>query len=175
MTTRPGDWTRVRARRRLLGVSSGVCRSSRGRRRRAVADDERQPPKQRKTRDDDVAVVVVALVAVVVVALGAGARRRRRTKNRERERSRAGESHHGARAADAFKETAKTVRANEDARAVDEDRTRQVFTRARVVRSRLETDRNTRRDEDGGANQIARAKAFPQVGEGVKEIDRTWR
>ena len=167
MTTRPGDWTRVRARRRLLGVSSGVCSSSRGRRRRAVADDERQPPKQRKTRDD---------VAVVVgVALGAGARRRRRTKNRERERSRAGESHHGARAADAFKETAKTVRANEDARAVDEDRTRQVFTRARVVRSRLETDRNIRRDEDGGANQIARAKAFPQVGEGVKEIDRTWR
>ena len=145
MTTRPGDWTRVRARRRLLGVSSGVCRSSRGRRRRAVD------------------------------ALGAGARRRRRTKNRERERSRAGDSHHGARAADAFKETAKTVRANEDARAVDEDRTRQVFTRARVVRSRLETDRNTRRDEDGGANQIARAKAFPQVGEGVKEIDRTWR
>ena len=168
MTTRPGDWTRVRARRRLLGVSSGVCSSSRGRRRRAVADDERRPPKQRKTRDDDVA-------AVVVVALVAGARRRRRTKNRERERSRAGDSHHGARAADAFKETAKTVRANEDARAVDEDRTRQVFTRARVVRSRLETDRNIRRDEDGGANQIARAKAFPQVGEGVKEIDRTWR
>ena len=167
MTTCPGDWTRVRARRRLLGVSSGVCSSSRGRRRRAVADDERQPPKQRKPRDDVAAVVVVALVA--------GARRRRRTKNRERERSRAGESHHGARAADAFKETAKTVRANEDARAVDEDRTRQVFTRARVVRSRLETDRNIRRDEDGGANQIARAKAFPQVGEGVKEIDRTWR
>ena len=85
------------------------------------------------------------------VALSARAHRCCRTKQNKRNRNRTDGSH-------------------EDAQCMDRNRTRQVPSRARVVRSRLETHRNARQVEDGGANQVARAKIFPKDAQ-VKEFD----
>ena len=69
-------------------------------------------------------------------------------------------------------EGAKAVHDYEAARAVDGGGASAIRRRAQDARQGVEEDRGVRRDEDGGADTIARAKVLREVAEGAEEYGR---